>query len=208
METLQRHQIVFVHGGETFDSYEAYIDFLTQTEYNPRKRFVSWKHWLKDGLSDRFESFSPDMPLKLNAQYPEWKIWFGKIFPYLNNQKSIIVGHSLGGVFLAKYLSENTFPKRITQIHLVAPVLDNEGMPEEESVGSFALDADLLPNLAKQSDEVHIWASTDDPIVPYNHSERYHKAIPGSVLHTFSDRGHFFGQPSFVELFLEIQKIS
>lgn len=159
-----------------------------------------------DGLSDRFESFAPDMPCKQNAEYAAWKIWFEKLFPYLNDQKTVLIGNSLGAIFVAKYLSENTFPKRLAQVHLVAPVMDNDGLVGE-SVASFAFDTKHLPNLAAQADSVHIWSSTDDPVVPYAHAERYYAAIEGSVLHAFSDRGHFFGQPSFVELFLEIQKV-
>jgi hypothetical protein len=33
-------------------------------------------------------------------------------------------------MFLVKYLSENNFPKKINQLHIVSPVLDNQGLPE------------------------------------------------------------------------------
>jgi predicted alpha/beta hydrolase family esterase len=66
------------------------------------------------------------MPCRENASYPAWKIWFEKIFPYLNEENIIIVAHSLGGIFISKYLSENAFPKHLAQLHLVAPVLDDE----------------------------------------------------------------------------------
>lgn len=163
------------------------MDYLVQWEYNPYKRFPSWKKWIIDGLSDRFESFAPDMPCKQKAEYEAWKIWFEKLFPYLNNQKTILIGNSLGSIFIAKYLSENTFPKHLAQLHLIAPVLDNEGLVGE-SIGSFAFDTNRLPNLASQSDEVHIWSSVDDPVVPYNHAERYHAGIQDSKLHTFQNR--------------------
>lgn len=163
------------------------MEFLRQKRYDPYTRFPNWKNWLTEGLSDRFESFSPDMPAKQNASYPAWKIWFEKLLPYLNDQKVIIVGTSLGSIFITKYLSENTFPKHIEQLHLVGPVFDNEGLVGE-SVASFAFDTKNLVNIAPQSDKVHIWSSMDDPVVPYNHAERYHKAMEGSVLHTFENR--------------------
>ncbi len=37
------------------------------------------------------------------------------------NDRIIYVGHSLGVTFLAKYLSENTFPKRIGAFILITP---------------------------------------------------------------------------------------
>lgn len=175
-------------------------------EYDPYTHRASWKKWLREGLSDRFESFSPDMPAIQNASYPAWKIWFEKLFPYLNDRKLVFIAHSLGGIFIAKYLSENTFPKRIEQLHLVGPVLDNEGLIGE-SVASFGFDTNQLSRIVPQCGEIHIWSSVDDPVVPYFHAERYYKALENSILHTFSDRGHFSAQPSFVELFLEVQKV-
>lgn len=121
-----KHQILFIGGGETFESESAYMDFLCQKKYDPYARRADWRKWVMDGLSDNFESFIIDMPCRQNASCPAWKISFEKIIPYLNGEKTIIVGHSLGGVFIAKYLSENTFPKHLAQLHLIAPVLDNE----------------------------------------------------------------------------------
>ncbi len=63
------------------------------------------------------------MPNKTNAQFEEWKIWFEKFIPFLNDGV-ILVGHSLGGVFLAKYLSENKFPKKIGGVFLVSAVYE------------------------------------------------------------------------------------
>lgn len=190
MSTPLKHQLIFIHGGEAFENEEVYLQYLVDTEYDPYAKRPNWKKWLADGLSDCFESFSPAMPSKQNASYPAWKIWFEKLFPYLNDQKLVIIAHSLGGIFIAKYLSENTFPKPITELHLIAPVLDNEGLIGE-SIASFAFDVKNLPNLASQADKVHIWSSTDDPVVPRSHSERYHKVIENSILHTFETRQHF-----------------
>ena len=35
------------------------------------------------------------MPNKYNASYKARKIWFEKIFPYLNDEDLVLVGHSL-----------------------------------------------------------------------------------------------------------------
>ena len=46
---------------------------------------------------------------RTNARYEEWKIWFERMIPFLNDNV-ILVGHSLGGIFFVKYLSENLLP--------------------------------------------------------------------------------------------------
>ena len=106
-----------------------------------------------------------------------------------------------------KYLSESGFPRGVDALHLVAPVLDNQGLNSGESVGSFSFSHAGLPHLHKAIPHIHIWGSTDDTLVPYDHAVRYHISTIGSVLHTFHDRGHFIGQAHFVELFEEILKL-
>jgi hypothetical protein len=70
--------------------------------------------------------FIPEMPNSKNASYKARKIWFEKLFPYLNDEGIILIGLSLGTIFLLKYLTENTFPKTISQLHLVGTVPDKQ----------------------------------------------------------------------------------
>jgi hypothetical protein len=39
--------------------------------------------------------FIPEMPNQDFASYKAWKIWFEKIFSYLNDEGVILIGHSL-----------------------------------------------------------------------------------------------------------------
>jgi hypothetical protein len=59
------------------------------------------------------------MPAKQDADYIAWKIWFEKLFPFLQPENVILIGSSLGTIFLSKYLSENIFPRTIQSLHLV-----------------------------------------------------------------------------------------
>jgi uncharacterized protein len=199
----QRAQLFMIGWWEAFDTHEACLAYLDQYPFDPYSTFPSWKKWIISGLSEKYESFYPDMPNKRNAHYEEWKIWFEKYFPFLKNTEITLVWHSLGGIFLAKYLSENTFPRPIQALHLIAPVFDDDGLIGE-TVASFTLDTTKLPQLADQVQHIHIWSSIDDPIVPYSHAVKYQKFLPNAILHTFEHRGHFHGQSHFVELFLEL----
>lgn len=197
---MQR-QIIYIHGGDSFESYEDYIKYLKETEFSidwfVKKK--KWKETLAEELGDEFQILMPDMPNKFNAVYEEWKIWFEKIIPFINDGV-IMIGHSQGGIFLAKYLSENNYPKKIGAIMFVAPVHNNT--PE---VGSFRLEKSLK-NVSDQCGEIHLFFSKDDFVVPFSESEEYKKELPDAKFHIFEDRGHFL-QETFPEIVEEIKKL-
>ncbi|HOZ56452.1 MAG: Alpha/beta hydrolase family protein [Parcubacteria group bacterium ADurb.Bin316] len=200
-----KNQIIFIRGGEAFDTKEQYYNYLRQREYNPFEQKKSWRDWIGWALSEEYEMMMPTMPNKHNADYLSWQIWFEKLFPYLNDQKLIVIGHSLGCIFLAKYLSENKFPKIIDQLHLVAPVFESEGL-NGETVGDFTLNKNKLVNLGKQAKVIYIYCSQDDPVTPLRHGELYKEYLPKAELLIFEDRGHFI-QPALPELLGNIYKL-
>jgi len=104
---------------------------------------------------------------------------------------------------LAKYLSENKFPKKILATFLVSPPYDNKGM--NESLGDFVLPKSL-DRLNKQGGKIFIYQSKDDPVVPYSHLGKYKKALPNAIIREFKKRGHF-DQPKFPELIKDIKSL-
>lgn len=183
-------QLIFIRWGEAFDSMEQYYTFLEDFEYNPLEKPESRRWWLAESVKDTHQFICPDMPCKQNATYRAWKIWFEKLFPYLNDN-IVVVWYSLGAWFLSKYLAEETFPKTISQLHLIATSLDAGGI-EGEWAADFGFDHDLLPRLAEQAQNIFLYHSKDDDIVPFRHLEKLHTALPTAKLNIFEDRGHFF----------------
>jgi len=140
------------------------------------------------------------MPNKHMACYQARKIWFEKIFPYLNDEELTMIGHSLWWMFLLKYISENWFPKKIKQLHLASSCLDETDMPREEAyMGDFLFDLEKIPKIQNFVEKIFIYHSTDDPVVPYSHAERLHTYLPKAQLITLTDRGHII-QIEFPEL--------
>jgi len=186
-----KHQLVHIHGGEWFDSYEAYIDYLRAYEIGdpnePSAR--KWRDRYEEFLGESWQIIRPEMPSSRNAKYNEWKIWFEKYAPYLHDEVTL-VGHSLGATFLAQYLSHETVPYVIRALHLVAPAF--------EGAGGFGLD-DELATLGQKVPNIYLYHSKDDTLVPYEDSLRMHALVPEAELITFSDRGHML-QPDFPEL--------
>src|SRR3989344_5882807 len=195
-----KEQIILIHGGTTFDTYEEYMAYLNSCELTLEKiNKRNWKDFLGSELPD-FEVIYPKMPNAKNARYPEWKIWFEKLFRLLNDNV-ILIGHSLGGIFLAKYLSENNFPKKIKSVHLVAAPYDTEHC--KESLADFALTKDLA-NFTKQAGKIFLYQSKDDAEVPCADVEKYKRDIPSATIEIFDDRGHFI-QEEFPELVKDIK---
>ncbi len=170
-----KKQVVAIHGGENFNSYKEYIKSLKSKKVDlDRYRRAGWRGNLGKNIGRSFDVIQPRMPNPTNAKYFEWRILFQKIAPLLKN-KVILIGHSLGGIFLAKYLAENKFPKKIKATFLVAAPFD------EKDAGYSLADFILPKRLArfeKQGREIFIYQSKDDPVVPAIDAEKYQKALP------------------------------
>ena len=134
-------QLFLIHGGMTFKNRANYLDYLKNREVSIDKKIKWYDDYLDKKLGQRFHIIRPSMPLKDNARYEDWKLCFESYFPKLK-PNIILVGSSLGGIFLAKYLSENKFPKKLLAVYLLAPPFDGD-LAEEDLVGGFKLPSDL-----------------------------------------------------------------
>jgi predicted alpha/beta hydrolase family esterase len=196
-----KHQLIAIHGGDVFDTYDEYITFLKKQEvdlaYFKKKR---WMDSLGDRLGQDFDVITPQMPNEINAHYIEWKIWFEKLVPFLNKEV-ILLGSSLGGIFLTKYLSENEFSHKILATYFIAAPFDGEG--SEYSLGDFALPKSL-DGLKKQGGNISLYQSKNDDVVSYRDFEKYRVVLPEAETVIFEDRGHF-NQAEFPELVKDLK---
>ena len=199
-----KRQVVVIRGGDVFDTYKEYLKFLKNYKIDFKKLGMKgWKSNLEKDLGKGFEVILPVMPNFMNAKYKEWKIMFEKFFPYLKNNL-ILLGHSLGGIFLAKYLSENKFPKKIKAVFLVSAPFDDKDA--NYSLGDFKLPK-KLDRFQKQSPKIFLYHSKDDPVVPFVDLEKYKRALPKAKVVVFKKRGHF-GQSKFPEIVKAIKELS
>lgn len=200
-------ELIFIHGGQAWSDYEAFLAHLQTTElWNVlSERPKRWKDTLRAELGSGYDIYLPSMPNSDNAKYLEWKLWFERYLALVHDGV-VLVGHSQGGYFLLKYLSEETLPVRPAALVLVAAPAEPDDFGGEDG-GDFAFDQDKLPSVAAQVDRVCIFHSRDDEVVPYRHAEVLAAALPGATLKTFEDRGHFL-EATFPELIEEIRALA
>ncbi len=187
-----KKQVVFIGGGNSYSSYEAYIEALRQAPLRDvlGKKKARWTDTLREDLGDDYILYMVSMPNTDNAVYEEWKIWFEKYFEYIED-KVVLVGWSLGGMFLAKYLSEGETPFSIDALFLMAAPCGWYDDGEGNDCGSFQFNPDQLSILEEKIKNIYLLHSKDDFVVPYEHALQYKKVVPEAELITFEDKTHF-----------------
>ncbi len=195
-------QLFYIHGGMTFKTHNEYLTYLKERDVSiePKKRWSG--EYLHNALEDYCHIIKPRMPASDNAKYKEWKIVFESYFPLLEDG-IILVGTSLGGIFLTKYLSEHTFPKTIRSLYLIAPPYDNS-LPDEDLVGGFELQDDLSL-LEKNSDKITFFFSKDDSIVPESQMKGYQSKIKNATFIMLNNKNGHFDVEEFPELIEKIK---
>ncbi len=189
-----KRQIIYVHGGDSFTTPE---DFLRHLKTVPlRSGFeVSpglWPDTLRGALGEDFAVCMPSFPNKQNARYEEWRMWFSRYLE-LSEDGVILVGWSLGGMFLAKYLSEEPALRSVRALFLLAApggefvAVDSKG----NDCLSFKPQKENLSRLEKEVPHIAVWHSTDDPIVPVSEADWYSRCLPSAKQRIFVDKNHF-----------------
>jgi len=181
-------QVIVIHGGTTFASYDTYLDYLSRKTVSIDRLLPtsSWKGNLQQALGRDYLVLTPSMPNSTNAKYVEWKLWFERITEIITDD-CILIGHSLGGIFLAKYLSECEFPRHIKATILIAAPYDDES---DEDLADFKLTG-ISPLFQQQAGKIILFYGQDDPVVSANEIEKYRQALPEADVRQQAAPDHF-----------------
>jgi uncharacterized protein len=82
-----------------------------------------WFPWAKDQLTKKgYEVFLPEMP---DTDNPVREVWIEKLHGVIGNPRpsDILVGHSLGGVAVLRYLETLGSDQKVAKAILIAPAL-------------------------------------------------------------------------------------
>lgn len=177
---------LIVHG--TCDREEYF-----SSEY-PSLSNSHWLPWLqKELLMHGYSAQTPEMP---SAYQPDYSLWKSEFERYSISRQSVLIGHSCGGGFLLRWLSET--PAKVSRLILVAPWLD----PEAKKCPAF-FDFSIDAEIARRMD-VHLFESTNDASDIKASISVIRAALPNIQCRSFENYGHFcfsdMGTTAFAEL--------
>lgn len=168
---------VILHG---LPSEKEYQDLEKPSPSN-----AHWLPWLqKQLLVHNILAQTPEMPAPYHPEYEKWR----KEFEYQPiDESTMLIGHSLGGGFLLRWLSENK--TKVGIVALAAPWLDPDGRLD---TGFF--DFTLDPHLADHCEKVVILYSTNDMERILESVKRCKAELHGIEYKEFQDKGHFLAK--------------
>lgn len=184
---------VLVHG---YNDKSEYLDTARPSPSNDH-----WFPWLQRQLQLKgILAQAPDMPGFYEPNYTSWKKMLER---FDLNKDTILVGHSCGGGFLVRYLSENDI--KVGKVVLVAPWLD----PDQEIDESF-FDFVIDKNLANKAEKLIVMYSTDDISSVLKSIEILKSKTENVEFQEFEGKGHFvlgsLGSEEFPELLENLVK--
>jgi predicted alpha/beta hydrolase family esterase len=167
-----KHQVLFIQGGGA--GAHAVDHHLVLS--------------LRRALGTAYEVRYPKMPHEADPDYGNWKTPIGKELGHLKNG-AFLVGHSVGGSLLLKYLSDETVNTTLAGICLIAtPFWGGDGWRYE---GYKAVELpEALPSNLSGNTPICFYHCRDDETVPFAHLALYAKKFPHATIHALDTGGH------------------
>jgi predicted alpha/beta hydrolase family esterase len=164
--------VLFIHGGGQ-GAYEA--DALLAES-------------LQKELGSAYDVRYPRMPLEEDAGYLDWKVQIAAEFASLEDEV-VLVGHSVGGSILLKFLSEEPVGISIAGLFLIAAPYF--GGDQNWNYEELTLSPNFPEKLSRFA-RIFLYHSRDDEIVPFTHLAFYAAKLPQAMIREFDGRGHQF----------------
>ncbi|PST84353.1 hypothetical protein C7T94_06460 [Pedobacter yulinensis] len=144
--------------------------------------------YMRTALEPAFDIRCPIVADPEKPTYDSWTQELTTAFSEIDGSV-ILVGHSLGGSVLLKFLSEHSLQQRVTGLFLIAtPNWDDPDWDVEE----YKLESDFAQKLPPVP-AAFIYHSTDDPVVPFDHHLFYKTTLSHATVRQLPGNDHVFG---------------
>jgi len=144
---------------------------------------------LQSALGPGYEVRYPKMVNEEGPEYADWKPQIASELDALDGEV-FLVGHSVGGSVLLKYLSDERVEKTIAGLFLIAAPYWGED--EFWNWDEVELPHDVAARLANIP-QINFYHSRDDEIVPFAHLALYAAKLPRATIRELDGRGHQLG---------------
>lgn len=170
--------------------------FLIHGSYgNPYK---NWFPWLREELGIRNKKYIvPHFPSLEKQNYQNWSTILKSYLDIgMISANTTFITHSLGGIFLVKFLLENNI--KVKKIIFVAAFNHIEFEKETELYDSFYVEEKNLENLKRLCQEMICIYSNNDPYIPVENATSFANKI-GAQKVLLENAGHFTGKYGYRE---------
>jgi predicted alpha/beta hydrolase family esterase len=167
-------------------------------QYGKGKGSYDLVEYLKSKLSHEYKILFPTIEKPTAPAYEKFKKMFASVFATITDPV-ILIGHSLGGSTLLKYLSEEKPVIPITGLFLVATPHWGSNMKE------FQLKKDFQAAL-KNIPAIFLYHSTNDTEVPFENLAFYENAFTTATVRKLPGKEHTFSK-GLPQLLSDIQSI-
>jgi predicted alpha/beta hydrolase family esterase len=154
---------------------------------------------LQAALGSDYDVQFPRMPKESNPEYLSWKTEIGRRLDRLRGEP-LLVGHSVGGAMLLKYLSETKVDGPVAGLFLLAaPFI---GADEKWQDDAAQIDFSNISEMPR----TFLYHCHDDEIVPFSHLALYCGKVPSAKVRAFRNGGHQF-RNRMAEIALDIKNL-
>ena len=167
--------------------------------------FSNWIPYLRGKLESLDRSvYTPDLPSGVGYQsYDSWKkIMDGYVECGLLNENTIIFAHSIGPVFISKYLIEKKL--KVKRLVYVCGFNNYLGINEEYDRVNESMYFDNLEEIKNYCDDIICYYSKNDPYVKYEVEKEFADTITNTQI--VIDNGGHLNSESGYENFEELLK--
>ena len=166
---------IIIHG---YNDKAEYLDTSRPAASNDH-----WIAWIQRQLLLKgIEAQTPEMP---GFYMPNYEAWKEMLERFDLNENTMLIGHSCGGGFIVRYLSENNV--KVGKVVLVAPWLDPEHHLTDKNFFKFEIEEDL----ASKTAGLVVMYSTDDYPDVLKSVEMLRSKIKNAKFQEFTGKKHF-----------------